>query len=118
KKREKQKNLENNNANNLLDKTFKDYKLYDDLSQTNTIFENLTQESIDLLYEEFQQASCLYTLIEDSDLIENSDDESFMSVDNQTFSSCSSFDNHKQLYDKALQQVKKNQQIIHSVIEN
>ncbi|CAG8543522.1 20473_t:CDS:2, partial [Gigaspora rosea] len=91
-------NLENNYADNLLDETFQDYKLYDVLSQTDTILEGLAQESTDSLFEESQQTSCSYTLIEDSDY------ESFMPIDNQSYSSRSSVDNHKLLRDKALQQ--------------
>ncbi|RIB10284.1 hypothetical protein C2G38_2206534 [Gigaspora rosea] len=90
--------LENNYADNLLDETFQDYKLYDVLSQTDTILEGLAQESTDSLFEESQQTSCSYTLIEDSDY------ESFMPIDNQSYSSRSSVDNHKLLRDKALQQ--------------
>ena len=103
--------MENSYADNLLDETFQDYQSYDVLSQTDTILEGLTQESTDSLFEESQQTSCSYTLIEDSD------HESFMPIDNQFYSSRSSADNHKQLRDKALQQVKKNRQIIRSVME-
>ncbi|CAG8794139.1 12941_t:CDS:2, partial [Racocetra persica] len=73
--------LENtcNNSDTLLDGTFQDYKLHDNLFQADTNFEGSIQEN----------------------------HESLMSVDNQSHSSHSSFDNHKQLRDKALQQVKK-----------
>ncbi|CAG8846700.1 12771_t:CDS:1, partial [Racocetra persica] len=105
--------LENtyNNSDILLDETFQDYKLYDNLSQANIISEGLTQESTNSLFEESSQASCSYTLIK------NSDHESLMSINNQLHSSRSSFDNHKQLQDKVLQQVKKNRQIIYSIME-
>ncbi|CAG8586864.1 19991_t:CDS:2, partial [Racocetra fulgida] len=94
------------NSDILLDETIQDYKWHDNLSQADIISEGLTQESTNSLFEESSQASCSYTLIEDSN------HESLMSIDNQSHSSYSSFDNHKQLQDKALQQVKKNRQLI------
>ncbi|CAG8831011.1 18847_t:CDS:2, partial [Racocetra persica] len=107
-KKEKWQN-ENFDYDILLDETFQEnYKSFENLSQADTISEDLTQGSSNILLEESSQVSCSYTLIEDSD------QESLISIDSQ---SRASFDNHKQLHDSAIQQVKKNWQFIRNIIE-
>ncbi|CAG8488767.1 13317_t:CDS:2 [Cetraspora pellucida] len=86
----------------------KDILLENQSTLNNDNQSNITINDYDLTQEESQQANCFYILIEDSD------QESYISTDNQ---SCASFDNHKQLHDKAVQQVKKKQQLIHSVMK-
>ncbi|CAG8801000.1 5175_t:CDS:2, partial [Dentiscutata erythropus] len=76
--------LKNDNYDLLLDETFQEnYKSNDNLSQTDTVLEGLTQESTNSLFKESLQASSSYILIDDSD----HEIESHMSIDNQSHSS-------------------------------